>query len=61
MYDKVDARGVPVSKGIPSLVQIAGLIGVVVIFAIGGSVVLIAGYGHMWPASTAQRAPLAGK
>ena len=55
MYDKVDARGVPISKGIPSIVRIAGLIGVIVIFAIGGSVVLISGWGHMWPASSAQR------
>jgi len=61
MYDKVDSRGVPVSKGIPSIVQIAGMIGVVVIFVIGGSVIALGGWGHMWPASTSQRAPLGGK
>jgi hypothetical protein len=61
MYDKVDSRGVPISKGIPAIVQIAGLIGVVVIFIIGGSVVFSSGWGHMWPAQTVQRAPLGGK
>ena len=61
MYDKVDSRGVPVSKGIPSIVQIAGIVGVVVIFVIGGSVVLTSGWGHGWPASSVQRADLSGK
>lgn len=60
MYDKVDSRGVPISKGIPTIVQIAGIIGVIVIFWIGGSVVFQSGWGHMWPSSTAQRAPLTG-
>jgi len=61
MYDRVDSRGVPVSKGIPSIVHIAGMIGVVVIFVIGASVMLTSGWGHMWPASSSQRAPLGGK
>jgi hypothetical protein len=61
MYDKVDSRGVPISKGIPSIVHIAGMIGVVVIFAIGASVMLTSGWGHMWPASSTQRDSLTGK
>jgi len=60
MYDRVDSRGVPISKGIPSIVQIAGVIGVIVIFWIGGSVVFSSGWGHMWPASSAQRDSLTG-
>ncbi len=58
MYDQVDERGVPVSKGIPMLVQVAGLIGVVVIFVIGGSVVYSSGWGHFWPSQTVQRIDL---
>ncbi len=55
MYDKVDSRGVPISKGVPTLVQVAGLVGVVVIFAIGGSVVASSGWGHFWPSQSVQR------
>ncbi|MDQ2991832.1 MAG: hypothetical protein M3R30_03285 [Candidatus Eremiobacteraeota bacterium] len=58
MYDKTDSRGVPISKGIPTLVQIAGLIGVVVIFIIGGSVLVTSGWGHMWPSQSVQRVDL---
>jgi hypothetical protein len=61
MYDKKDSRGVPVSKGIPSIVHVAGMIGVVVIFIIGGSVILTSGWGHLWPAQQVQRADLSGK
>lgn len=58
MYDKVDSRGVPISKGIPTLVQVAGLIGVIVIFIIGGSVVFSSGWGHLWPSQSVQRVTL---
>lgn len=58
MYDPVDDRGVPRSKGIPKAVTIAIAIGVVVIFAIGAFVVKISDYGHQWPSSQSLRIPL---
>ncbi len=51
MYDMTDRRGVPVSRGVPKLVQVSALIGLLLIFAIGAFTILIASYGHMWPAS----------
>ncbi len=60
MYDQVDSRGVPISKGIPTAVRYAALIGVLAIFIVGGSVVWTSGYGHMWPANTVQRLDLTG-
>jgi hypothetical protein len=58
MYDPLDARGVPKSRGIPQLVRILTVIGILVIFVIGGAVVALAGYGHHWPADTTLRLPL---
>ncbi len=58
MYDPVDGRGVPQSKGIPVAVRIAAAIGIVVIFVIGAFVVKISGYGHQWPSSQSLRIPL---
>ncbi len=58
MYDPVDERGVPQSRGIPTAVRYAVFIGVIVIFAIGAFVVKISGYGHQWPSSQSLRVPL---
>ncbi|MEO6913397.1 MAG: hypothetical protein ABI182_05195 [Candidatus Baltobacteraceae bacterium] len=58
MYDPVDARGVPQSKGVPMAVRIAAVIGIVVIFAIGAFVIKISGYGHVWPSNQSLRIPL---
>jgi len=61
MYDQVDDRGVPKSKGIPNAVRLAALVGILAIFAVGGSVIWNAAYGHLWPAENVQRVPLNGK
>ncbi|GAC1502541.1 MAG: hypothetical protein NVS1B14_07380 [Vulcanimicrobiaceae bacterium] len=58
MYDRMDNRGVPVSRGVPNLVQVSALIGLLLIFAIGAFTILVASYGHMWPASHSLRMPL---
>jgi hypothetical protein len=58
MYDPLDARGVPKTRGVPLLVRIAGIIGIVAIFAVGEAVVANAGYGHFWPAQETLRIPL---
>lgn len=61
MYDQLDERGVPRSKGVPNAVRAAALVGLVAIFVIGGAVIWNSGYGHLWPADTVQRMPLNGK
>jgi len=58
MYDPVDARGVPTSRGIPPLVRVLVVIGVIAVFVVGASVILTAGFGHSWPANNTLRVPL---
>jgi len=58
MYDPLDERGVPVSRGTPTIVRIATIIGILCIFGVGASVIMLAGYGHWWPYTHAERIPL---
>jgi len=50
MFDPQDERGVPISTGIPRIVIIAGVAGVLLIFIVAGMVLSTAGFGHVWPA-----------
>jgi hypothetical protein len=58
MYDPVDERGVPVSRGVPRAVQIAAIIGILAIFWVGAYTIQWAGYGHLWPSVNSLRIPL---
>ena len=58
MYDPLDHRGVPVSKGIPHAVRWAAAVGMVAIFAMGFLTVIQASYGHDWPAAKTLRVDL---
>lgn len=58
MYDPVDERGVPTSRGVPMAVRIATIIGILCIFGVGAAVLKLAGYGHHWPEQKALRVPL---
>jgi hypothetical protein len=58
MYDIKDARGVPVSGGIPPVVTIAFFIGLIMIGAILGIVVGASRSGHVWPAGDTTKIPL---
>lgn len=60
MYDPTDERGVPTSRGIPSVVIIASLIGILCIFGMGAYTIYMSGYGHVWPSQQALRIPLSG-
>jgi len=51
LYVITDARGVPVSPGIPPIVKWAVIIGVVVIFFILGTAIGTSNYHHVWPSS----------
>jgi hypothetical protein len=54
----MDFSKVPESQGVPSSLYRVVAIGLLVIFAIGASVVLLSGYGHHWPSDTTIRVPL---
>jgi hypothetical protein len=58
MYDHTDNRGVPVSRGIPTVVRIAVIIGSIAIFVMGYVTIINAGYGHHWPSTKTLRVPL---
>jgi hypothetical protein len=54
----LDFSEVPESRGIPPMLYRIVAIGLLGIFAVGASVVLLAGHGHHWPATTTMRVPL---
>jgi hypothetical protein len=54
----LDLDKVPESRGIPAALYRVVAIGLLIIFAIGGFVVLEAGYGHHWPSDKTLRVPL---
>lgn len=54
----LDFSNVPESRGIPAALYRVVVVGLLVIFAIGGSVVLLSGYGHHWPSNATLRVPL---
>jgi hypothetical protein len=56
--ERLDFNRVPESRGIPKDLYRVGVIGLIIIFCIGASVVLFSGYGHMWPSNTTLRVPL---
>jgi hypothetical protein len=58
MYDPVDERGVPVSRGMPRIVQIAAVVGILVIFWVGAYTIQWSHYGHQWPSVKSLRIPL---
>jgi hypothetical protein len=57
--ERLDFSKVPESRGIPPFLYRVVAVGIVVIFLIGGSVVMMSGYGHHWPSNTTLRIPLA--
>ncbi|MFY9664056.1 MAG: hypothetical protein WAL67_01315 [Candidatus Cybelea sp.] len=53
-----DFSRVPESRGIPTALYRLGAVGLLIIFAIGGFVILQSGYGRHWPSVTTMRVPL---
>lgn len=48
----------PKSTGVPLGVTVSVAIGVIMIFAIAGGVILLSGWGHHWPSVSTLRVPL---
>lgn len=60
MFDPTDERGVPTSRGVPHVVLIAVVVGILAIFGVGAYTIYMSGYGHVWPSMQAARIPLNG-
>ncbi len=60
MYDPTDERGVPTSRGVPRVVMIAAVVGILAIFGVGFYTIWMSGSGHVWPWQQALRIPLNG-
>jgi hypothetical protein len=54
----LDFSKIPESRGVPTGLYRVVAVGLLIIFAIGGAVVLLSGYGHHWPSNTTIRVPL---
>ena len=54
----LDFSEVPQSRGIPPVIRYAVIVGLIMIFAIGGATVLLSGYGHVWPSDHSMRVNL---
>ncbi len=48
--DRYQGMQIPVSSGIPRMVRVAFVIGIIVIFIIVGMVIANSQSGHVWPA-----------
>jgi hypothetical protein len=58
MYDIKDERGVPVSSGIPPIVRIAAVIGIIVVFTMLTLVFRNSAVGHSWPSNDSVSIPV---
>jgi len=59
MYDQVDERNVPKSAGIPPLIYVSAIFGIVVIFMLLSLVFSNSRANHAWPSSGSLTIPLA--
>jgi hypothetical protein len=54
----LDFSKVPESRGVPRMVYFVAIIGIIGIFAVGGSSVVSSGWAHHWPSNTTLRVDL---
>ena len=59
MYDQIDERNVPKSAGIPPVIYISAIVGIIVIFMMLGLVSFNSRTNHAWPSSQSLTVPLA--
>ena len=58
MHDIVDYRNIPLSTGIPPVIYIAAIVGLIVIAAIVSMVFATSSSNHRWPNSATLTEPL---
>ena len=54
MHDRYDERGVPISAGIPPIIYISAIIGLVVIAIMVSIVFASSSANHVWPSAASQ-------
>ena len=54
----LDFSRVPQTRGVPKVLVVSGLVGLLMIFAIGAASCLYSGYGHHWPMANSMRVDL---
>jgi len=55
------AYEIPQSRGIPPVVRLLGIVGIILIFFMGAISVVGSWENHVWPASSSPNVPLSGK
>jgi hypothetical protein len=58
MFDPADERGVPTSTGVPLVVRVSAIVGLVVILGMVGLVIYASAFGHAWPWTTGAQVKL---
>jgi len=58
MYDPAQGSDIPISKGVPPLVQISFGVGILIVFLILAIVAASSSYHRAWPYTTASKVPL---
>ncbi len=58
MHDVVDHRNIPVSTGIPPIIYISAMVGLIMIAAIVAMVFATSSSNHRWPNSATLTEPL---
>ncbi|GAC1422107.1 MAG: hypothetical protein NVSMB64_30640 [Candidatus Velthaea sp.] len=61
MYDQVDERNVPKSAGIPPVIYISAIVGLIMIFMMLTMVFSNSRANHAWPSSETLTVPLGQK
>ncbi|MGB6987014.1 MAG: hypothetical protein WBD74_13670 [Candidatus Aquilonibacter sp.] len=56
--ETVDFSHVPQSKGLNTGTKVILVVGILIIFAIGGASAFFSGFGHVWPSSHTLRIDL---
>ncbi|GAC1302754.1 MAG: hypothetical protein NVS2B3_12170 [Vulcanimicrobiaceae bacterium] len=61
MYDHLDERNIPVSTGIPPVIYISAIVGIIAIFGVLTLVFSNSRANHAWPSSDSLTIPLSAK
>ena len=56
--DVIDFTELPKTQGIGRRIYVVLVIGLLMIFTMGGLSAFLSGWGHMWPSTTTLRMPL---
>lgn len=58
VHDQLDERNIPVSTGIPKVIYISAVVGIIVIFFILSLVFANSAANHVWPSASSLTLPL---